>query len=335
MVARTPERWQTPTWKQELAAAFTDPVALLASLGLTPEQLPSPIAQPERFSLLVPRGFAALMRPGDPRDPLLRQVLTLAEEAQPSPGYGLDPVGDATARRAPSLLQKYSGRALLIATGACAVHCRYCFRRHFSYAADGAQQARLNAALAALECATDISEVILSGGDPLMLDDAALAELIGSLERLPQLKRLRIHSRIPSILPSRITDQLCDTLARSRLQVIVVAHINHPAELSPEAQRALLRLSQLGGPMLNQSVLLRGVNDDLDTLAELSEALVATRALPYYIHVLDPVAGAAHFDVPESEARQLIAALRQCLPGYMVPRLARERPGEGAKTILI
>lgn len=335
MVARTPERWQTPTWKQELAAAFTDPVALLASLGLTPEQLPSPIARPERFSFLVPRGFAALMRPGDPRDPLLRQVLPLAEEAQPSPGYGLDPVGDAAARRAPSLLQKYSGRALLIATGACAVHCRYCFRRHFSYAAGGAQQARLNAALAALESATDISEVILSGGDPLMLDDAALAELIGSLERLPQLKRLRIHSRIPSILPSRITDQLCDTLARGRLQVIVVAHINHPAELSPEAQRALLRLSQLGGPMLNQSVLLRGVNDDLDTLAELSEALVATRVLPYYIHVLDPVAGAAHFDVPESEARQLITALRQCLPGYMVPRLARERPGEGAKTILI
>jgi len=335
MVARTPHRWQTPEWKQELARAFTDPQALLASLELSPEQLPSPMVQPKRFSLLVPRGFAALMRPGDPGDPLLRQVLSTADETRSRPGYVLDPVGDEAARRAPGLLQKYAGRALLITTSACAVHCRYCFRRHFPYAEDGAQRTRLTAALAALEPAAEITEVILSGGDPLMLDDAALAELIGSLERLPQLKRLRIHSRMPSILPSRVTDQLCRTLASSRLQVIVVAHINHPAEISPDAQRALLKLSELGGPLLNQSVLLRGVNDDLETLVELSEALVATRVLPYYIHVLDPVSGAAHFDVQESEACQLVTALRQRLPGYLVPRLARERPGDSAKTILI
>lgn len=181
----------------------------------------------------------------------------------------------------------------------------------------------------------DTTEVILSGGDPLMLNDAALAELVGVLEQLPQLKRLRIHSRLPSILPSRITDQLLDILAGSRLQVILVAHINHPAEIGVEARRALLRLSELGGPVLNQSVLLRGVNDDLETLLALSEALVAARVLPYYLHLLDPVAGAAHFDVPEPEAHELVRALRQRLPGYLVPRLAREHPGEGAKTILI
>jgi EF-P beta-lysylation protein EpmB len=335
MVARSRQRWQIPTWKQELASAFTDPTALLTSLGLTPERLPEPILHPERFSLLVPRGFAALMRPGDPNDPLLRQVLPLAAEAEVHPGFIPDPVADGGARRAPGLLQKYRGRALMITTGACAVHCRYCFRRHFPYGDDGPQQARHSAAVAALTTSTDTTEAILSGGDPLMLDDTALAELIGDLEQIPQLKRLRIHSRLPSILPSRITDPLLELLAGSRLQLILVAHINHPAEIGAEAYQALLRLSGLGGPVLNQSVLLRGVNDDLETLIALSEALVAARVLPYYLHLLDPVAGAAHFDVPESEARQLVGALRQRLPGYLVPRLARERPGEGAKTILI
>ncbi|MBK5932193.1 EF-P beta-lysylation protein EpmB [Halochromatium salexigens] len=328
-------------WKRELAAAFTDPIALLSALELTPAQvpglapIPAPLLRPERFPLLVPRGFAALMRRGDPRDPLLRQVLPLADEAEVTPGFVSDPVGDHAARRAPGLLQKYRGRALLLATGACAVHCRYCFRRHFAYGEEGAQRDRLAAALAVLENADEIEEVILSGGDPLMLDDATLAWLIEALDRLPQLKRLRLHTRLPTLLPSRITERLCATLAGSRLQPVLVAHVNHAAELGPEAQRALLELSAIGAPLLNQSVLLRGVNDAVTALAELSEALLASRVLPYYLHLLDPVSGAAHFDVPETEARALVTELRQRLPGYLVPRLVRERPGEAAKTVLL
>ncbi|MBK5940736.1 EF-P beta-lysylation protein EpmB [Halochromatium roseum] len=335
MVARTQQRWQTPSWKQELAAAFTDPVALLQALELSPAKLPEPIQRSARFPLLVPRGFAALMRRGDPNDPLLRQVLPLVAEARPAAGFVTDPVGDANAGLVPGLLQKYRGRALLIATGACAAHCRYCFRRHFPYASTGAQSDRLATAIAALERTPDIDEVILSGGDPLMLDDGALAALITRLDDLPRLKRLRLHTRLPSILPSRITDRLCAILSGSRLQVVIVVHINHPAELGRDACLALLGLAELGTPLLNQSVLLRGVNDEVETLAELSEALIATRVLPYYLHLLDPVSGAAHFDVPETKARALVTQLRQRLPGYLVPRLVREQPGEPSKTVLL
>lgn len=335
MVARTQQRWQTPTWKQELADAFTDPLALLDVLDLGSTELATAVQRSQRFPLLAPRGFAALMRRGDPNDPLLRQVLPLAAEALPAAGFIADPVGDSHARRAPGLLQKYQGRALLIATGACAVHCRYCFRRHFPYADDGPQRDRFAAAIAALEQAPDIDEFILSGGDPLMLDDSALAALIAALDGLPQLKRLRLHTRLPSILPSRITEQLCSILAGSRLQLVVVVHINHPAEVGENARRALLELAEIGAPLLNQSVLLRGVNDALDTLSELSETLITARVLPYYLHLLDPVSGAAHFEVPEAEARTLITQLRQRLPGYLVPRLVREHPGAAAKTVLL
>lgn len=326
---------ETPDWKRELATAFTDGAALLDFLAITPAQvelLPPTALKP--FPLRVPRRFAALMRRGDPADPLLRQVLPTAAEAHSVPGYHADPVADAAARRAPGLLQKYARRALLITTGACALHCRYCFRRHFPYLEDRAQRDRFAGALAALATAPDIDELILSGGDPLMLDDATLARLIAALDALPGLKRLRLHTRLPSILPSRITERLCATLAASRLQLVTVVHINHPAELDAEARQALLKLGELDAPLLNQSVLLRGVNDDADTLAALSEALFSLRVMPYYLHLLDPVSGAAHFAVPEPEARALITALRNRLPGYLVPRLAREQPGAPAKTIL-
>ncbi len=335
MVARTQQRWQTQTWKQELADAFTDPSKLLAALDLGSTELAESVRQPQRFPLLVPQGFAALMRRGDPHDPLLRQVLPLAAEALPAAGFVSDPVGDRNARRAPGLLQKYRGRALLVATGACAVHCRYCFRRHFPYGDDGAQRDRFAGALAMLEQMPDLDEIILSGGDPLMLDDPVLAALIAALDGLPQLKRLRLHTRLPSILPSRITETLCAILSGSRLQLVVVVHINHSAELGREARQALHRLAELGAPLLNQSVLLRGVNDKVDTLAQLSEALISSRVLPYYLHLLDPVSGAAHFEVAEAEARNLITQLRLRLPGYLVPRLVREQPGKAAKTVLL
>lgn len=335
MVARTQQGWQTSTWQQELSEAFTDPIALLEALELDPGALPAPIQRSHCFPLLVPRGFAALMRRGNPSDPLLRQVLPLALESLPTAGFVADPVGDADACLAPGLLQKYRGRALLIATSACAVHCRYCFRRHFPYADGGARRARFAGAIAALERAHDVDEIILSGGDPLMLDDAALAALISRLEAIPQLKRLRLHTRLPSILPSRITDGLCAILSDRRLQVVIVVHVNHPAELGPEARLALSSLADLGAPLLNQSVLLRGVNDEVDTLAELSQTLVSTRVLPYYLHLLDPVSGAAHFDVPEAEARTLVTGLRERLPGYLVPRLVREHSGEPSKSVVL
>jgi EF-P beta-lysylation protein EpmB len=329
-------------WKQELADAFTDASALLEYLGITPEQLGPESLNPQdrtqqgplRFPLLVPKRFASLMRRGDPRDPLLRQVLPTAAEALSVEGFVADPVGDAGARRATGLLQKYAGRALLIATGACAVHCRYCFRRHFAYRDGSAQRDRFASALTALATAPAINEVILSGGDPLMLDDTVLAGLVTALEQQHGLKRLRLHTRIPSILPSRITRALCDRLAASRLDLIVVVHTNHPAEIDPDARRALASLRQIPATLLNQSVLLRGVNDEADTLARLSETLFGAGVLPYYLHLLDPVSGAAHFDVPAPEARALISELRDRLPGYLVPRLVREEPGAAAKTVV-
>ncbi|NBC48072.1 MAG: EF-P beta-lysylation protein EpmB [Gammaproteobacteria bacterium] len=326
---------EAQSWKRELATAFTDTEALLDFVGLTPAQLDPAMISPRRFPLLVPRRFAALMRRSDPNDPLLRQVLPTAAETQPTPGYQADPVDDAAARWVPGLLQKYARRALLITTGACAVHCRYCFRRHFPYNEGGTQHDRFAGALAALSASTGIEEVILSGGDPLMLDDDALAALLAAIEQLPALKRVRLHTRIPSILPSRITGALCAALAGGRLQPVVVVHINHPAELDEPARSALLRLSEHGVSLLNQSVLLRGVNDDLETLSRLSDALFSARVLPYYLHLLDPVSGAAHFDIPEQAGRALVARLRECLPGYLVPRLVRERPGAASKTVLV
>jgi EF-P beta-lysylation protein EpmB len=335
MLARSQQRLQAQTWKQELASAFTDSADLLRFLEIRPEQVSPPVLEPRRFRLLVPRGFAGLMRRGDPEDPLLRQVLPVASEAQPDPaGYSRDPVGDADAQRGPGLLQKYRGRALLITTGACAVHCRYCFRRHYPYADDSSQRDGYARTLRALETLADVEEVILSGGDPLLLDDDALAKLIDALACQPQIKRLRLHTRLPTMLPSRITGTLCEMLSTTRLQAVVVIHANHPAELGADAGHALGTLRRHGLTLLNQSVLLRGVNDSAKVLAVLSEALFEHRVLPYYLHLLDPVAGAAHFDVDELEARSLMDELRRRLPGYLVPRLVKEQPGAPYKTLL-
>lgn len=318
-----------------MASAFTDSSELLRFLGIMPAQIRPPVLTPRRFRLLVPRGFAALMRRGDPDDPLLRQVLPVASEAEPpAPGFSFDPVGDANAQRGPGLLQKYRGRALLITTGACAVHCRYCFRRHYPYAEDNAQRDGYAGAVRALATLPEVEEVILSGGDPLLLDDDALAGLIAALADQPQIKRLRLHTRLPTMLPSRITAALCKTLSATRLQVVVVIHVNHPAELGVDAGQALAALGRNGLTLLNQSVLLRGVNDSAEVLAALSDALFEHRVMPYYLHLLDPVAGAAHFDVDEHAARALMDELRRRAPGYLVPRLVRELPGAPYKTLL-
>jgi len=258
----------------------------------------------------------------------------LAVEGEEHPGFTTDPVGDSQARRAPGLLQKYRGRALLLVTGACAVHCRYCFRRHYPYGEEALIHDPERAALGAIAADPSLREVILSGGDPLMLDDDRLQALLCSLAAIPQLRRLRLHSRLPVILPARITPGLLSLLRELRLRTTLVIHVNHGRELGLGAQTALGALAEAGVILLNQSVLLRGVNADSQCLIALSEALCNCRVLPYYLHLLDPVAGAAHFAVGLREARRLIRELRAELPGYLVPRLVREQAGAPNKVPL-
>jgi EF-P beta-lysylation protein EpmB len=274
------------------------------------------------------------MKPGDPLDPLLLQVLPRPAEREHVPGFSADPLEENQALAAPGLVQKYDGRALLLATGSCAINCRYCFRREFPYAESGVTQAGVETALATIATDTTIHEVILSGGDPLMLDDERLARLVARLESLPHVRRLRIHSRLPIVLPSRVTDELVATLSRTRLSCVVVVHANHPAELDAEVAAAVARLADARPILLNQAVLLAGVNDSVEVLTQLSERLVDLGIVPYYLHLLDRVHGTAAFEVDESLARALHDQLRATLPGYAVPRLAREVPGEPAKVWL-
>ena len=307
------------------------PEELLAATGLGTEWLPAARAPPGCSPLRVPRGFVARMRRGDPHDPLLRQVLPLAEECLTAPGFAADPVGDDAAMTVPGVLHKYRGRVLLTATGACAVHCRYCFRRHFPYADANPAADRWQAALGYIAGDASISEVILSGGDPLTLSDRRLGELTDALATIPHVQRLRIHTRLPIVLPERVDDGLLAWLGNLRLPGVVVVHVNHANELDAAVKAALARLKDAGVQLLNQSVLLRGVNDSGDALAALSEALFACGVLPYYLHLLDKVQGAAHFDVPESIAQTIATDMRGRLPGYLVPRLVRELSGAPAK----
>jgi L-lysine 2,3-aminomutase len=275
------------------------------------------------------------MRRGDPHDPLLRQVLPLGAELVAAPGFSVDPVGDRDALRAPGVLHKYQGRVLLTATGACAVHCRYCFRRHFPYAQANASAEHWQAALDYVATNPDVREVILSGGDPLTLSDRRLAEFVQALEACAHVERLRLHTRLPVVLPERVTPELLAWLANTRLQTVVVIHANHAREIDDNVRLACARLRDSGATLLNQSVLLRGVNDSVEALATLSETLFAAGVLPYYLHLLDRVQGAAHFEVEDATARQLLAELNAGLPGYLVPRLVRELPGAPGKALIV
>jgi EF-P beta-lysylation protein EpmB len=334
MISRTATACQIPDWHREMAEAVTDPAELLRLLKLPESLLPAAQAAACRFALRVPRSFLRLIEPGNPADPLLLQVLPLARELEEHPGFVDDPLEESQAIQGPGLLSKYRGRSLLIASPACAVHCRYCFRREFPYPENRASQQRWRPTLDLLHGDPELEEVILSGGDPLSLDDNRLAELIRGLEDIPQLRRLRIHSRLPVVIPARITDGLLRLLADSRLKTVMVVHCNHPRELGSAFGSAMERLRPVAA-LLNQSVLLRGVNDDVQTLANLSRQLFDRDILPYYIHLMDQVRGAAHFQVGEHKAKRLLDALRAEMPGYLVPRLVRERAGEPAKTPLI
>jgi L-lysine 2,3-aminomutase len=318
------------SWQQELAQAITDPGALADALGLDPALFPAAAQAAELFRLRVPRAFVRRMRPGDPADPLLRQVMPLAAELASPAGFGPDPLAEAGAFRAPGLLQKYRGRALLIATGACAVNCRYCFRREFPYPEQVGSDAQRQG-LAAIAADASIEEVILSGGDPLSLSDARLRALTTQLALIPHVRRLRVHTRLPVVLPSRVDAGLAQWLADLPWPVAVVLHANHGNAIDDSVREACGRLRAAGATLLNQAVLLRGVNDSVAALSDLSQKLFAAGVVPYYLHLLDRVAGAAHFEVPEATARQLVGELATALSGYLVPRLVRELPGGPAK----
>lgn len=321
-------------WLTQLADVITNPDELLHILNVdADEDLLAGRDARRLFALRVPRAFVARMEKGNPHDPLLRQVLTAQEEFVAAPGFSTDPLEEQHSV-VPGLLHKYRNRALLLVKGGCAVNCRYCFRRHFPYADNQGNKRNWQAALTYISEHLELDEIIFSGGDPLMAKDHELDWLLGELEAIPHIKRLRIHSRLPIVIPARITETLTARIARSRLQVLLVNHVNHAQEIGDEFREAMKSLRQAGVTLLNQSVLLRGVNDSAVTLAELSNALFDAGVMPYYLHVLDKVQGAAHFMVSDDEARKIMRELLTLVSGYMVPKLAREIGGEPSKTPL-
>ncbi|MCY3795782.1 MAG: EF-P beta-lysylation protein EpmB [Gammaproteobacteria bacterium] len=317
--------WPAGAWRRELACAVTEVKELLDLVALSREQVDA--AQETGFALRVPRPYIARMGRGDPHDPLLRQVLPTARESEGVSGYGVDPLRESSAVVDSGLLHKYAGRVLLIAAGTCAVNCRYCFRRHFPYAEH--RQGSDFPALEAVRRDAAIKEVILSGGDPLMLRDSHFATLVRRVADIDHVRRIRIHTRLPVVIPQRVTAALIDVLASLPKQVVIVLHFNHGNEIDGDCVRTLAALGRF--TLLNQSVLLRGVNDAADVLVELSERLFAAGVLPYYLHMPDAVAGTAHFDVSEAEAKALHRRMAARLPGYLTPKLVRETPGLDAK----
>lgn len=322
------------SWRHALKDAVRDPVELCRLLQLPSEYESQAAKAARQFPVFAPRGYVARMRPGDPHDPLLRQVLPLDAELDRSPEFSSDPVGDGPSALSPGLLHKYASRVLIVATGACAVHCRYCFRRHFPYGDSPRSPAAWQPALDAIAADPSVHEVILSGGDPLTLVDDHLAELAERIADIEHVRRLRVHTRLPIMIPERVNDELLAWLRGTRLVPMVVVHANHAAELDDSVAAALGRLVDAGVPLLNQAVLLRGVNDWVDALSDLCERLIDLRVMPYYLHQLDRVSGAAHFEVPIVRGLELISGLRARLPGYAVPRYVQEIAGEPNKVAL-
>ncbi len=318
-------------WQLALANAITNPQELCDILALNSQKFQRLLVADPQFSLRVPRSFVARMEKGNLRDPLLLQVLPLNKELETVAHFCQDPLQEQQANPIPGLLHKYYGRVLLIAASGCAIHCRYCFRRHFPYADNTPGTSGWQPALDYIANDPSISEVILSGGDPLILKDAALTNLIERLAVIQHLKTLRIHTRLPIVLPERITESLISALTASRFKIVVVIHCNHSREIDQKVRNGLALLRQAGIILLNQFVLLRGINDHAETLIELSEQLFSAGVLPYYLHLLDPVEGTAHFAVSAAKGRRLIKQMAACLPGYLVPKLVCELAGEKSK----
>ncbi|WP_273776925.1 EF-P beta-lysylation protein EpmB [Acinetobacter sp. GSS19] len=327
--------YQEQNWQSQLSDLITDPLELLTTLELSPDDLLSgAILASEQFKLRVPRAFVGKMNIGDPYDPLLLQVLPHHLELEDHPGFVTDPLGEEAANQFPGILHKYKSRFLLTLTGACAVHCRYCFRRHFPYQENLPKREDWPQMKAYIESQPDINEVILSGGDPLTLSNRKLAEWIERLESIAQIKFLRIHSRVPIVIPNRVDKELITLLKNSRLRIILVIHSNHPAELDDFTCSKLSELVQHHITVLNQAVLLKGVNDSAPVLVNLSYRLFEAGVMPYYLHVLDKVKGAHHFDLLSSQVNDIYREILANLPGFLVPKLVREIAGEKNKTPL-
>ena len=331
MIPQTIDSWQGFTWKEELRDAVSDVRQLLDMLDLRASDIAGGVTLASEFPLRVPASFIRRMEPGNPNDPLLLQVLPLAREAEPFPGFTGDPLRETEHNPVPGVVHKYHGRVLLIATPTCAVNCRYCFRRHFPYDDNNPGRRYWRESLAYIGADATISEVILSGGDPLASNDRHLSWLVEQIEKIPHVRRLRIHTRLPVVIPRRIDDDFLAWVDRTRLQTSVVLHINHPNEIDAELDLAVQRLRPLGIPALNQTVLLKDINDDADTLIQLSEKLFSIGVLPYYLHLLDPVAGAHHFRTADGHIGAVYSEMRRRLPGYLLPRLVKDVPGRSSK----
>lgn len=320
-----------PSWQMLLSQAITDPKELISLLELDPSLIPAAERAAKLFPLRVPRGFVARMKKGNIQDPLLKQVLPLDVEFDQMPGYTHDPLGEQRANPIPGLLHKYHGRVLLTVTSACAVNCRYCFRREFPYEENNPGKQGWEKTLEYIAVDSTIKEVILSGGDPLVANDAYLVGLTQKIALIPHVQTLRVHSRLPIVLPERVTTTLLEWLMGTRLQPVLVVHCNHPNEVDDNVRSALAKLKKVGVILLNQAVLLKEINDNADVLVHLNESLFKAGVLPYYLNVLDKVRGIAHFDVNLTTARAIIDQLRRRLPGYLVPRLVQEIAGATSK----
>lgn len=326
------------SWKKLLASGIQNLHELASFLNLDANALlPEGTQQRDLeagFMTRIPLPYASRIKKGDLHDPLLRQVLPSLYEQQSATGFVADPLDEAHFNPINGLLHKYASRALLVASSACLVHCRYCFRRHFGYTDNNPGKERWAQVFDYLRADTGINEAILSGGDPLSAPDSHLAWMAEQLASIPHIRRLRIHTRFPVVIPQRVNAELLDWLQALSLQKVVVLHINHPAEIDGQVIHALNRLKAANVTLLNQSVLLKGVNDSAEVLAELSEALFAAGVLPYYLHLTDKVANTAHFDIQEAEALTIFGQLQALLPGFLVPKLVREIPNRASKTII-
>lgn len=332
MIPRTVPTWQVKTWQDELKELIDSPEALLDQVKLDKQWLPAAQAAAKLFPVRATRSYVSRIHPGVPDDPLLRQILPLAEETLEVDGYSADPLREKAFTPRPGVIHKYRSRVLFIAATQCAINCRYCFRRHFPYQDNQLSRPQWHDALDYVRATPAINEVILSGGDPLSLSDRQIGWLVEQIAEIPHIRRLRIHTRYPIILPSRVTTELTAALTAPSLNTVVVSHCNHAQEIDGEVREAFNTLRQAGFTLLNQAVLLRGVNDNVNALSELSEALFGCAVLPYYLHTLDSVDGAAHFAVDRATTKQIYRSLLATLPGYLVPKLVEEIPHEKSKT---
>ncbi|WP_163932047.1 EF-P beta-lysylation protein EpmB [Paraferrimonas sp. SM1919] len=332
MITRISENLHSD-WQKELAQVVTCPEKLLKLLDINPQNYQQHLPAKKLFAVRVPRPFIALMEKGNINDPLLQQVLPLADEFTEVAGFSLDPLQEHDSA-SPGLLHKYGNRVLLMLRGGCAINCRYCFRRHFPYQDNQPNRDNLEQAITYLKQNNQINEVILSGGDPLMAKDEHIEKLLAQLEPIKHINKIRIHTRLPVCIPQRLTLRLKDMLDKSRLQASIVLHINHPNEIGDELKNRLIPYHRSTITLLNQSVLLKSINDNVEVLTELSEKLYQTGVLPYYLHLLDKVKGAAHFNVEQQVGIELIQQLRAKVAGYLVPTLAKEEAGHPSKTAI-